>query len=452
MKSLCRLLSTTFLRGVLLTSSLASAQTFDKSACFAVEAIDRVWSGHRVAFDFVTKGDRQIVAYYDASRQMSVAYRESPTGNWSFQKLDSYLGWDSHNSVVIGLDEKGYIHIVGNLHVNPIVYFRSENPYDVRSLKRVEFMADKISESRMTYPEFFNDAQGHLYFKYRNGRSGSGNEIYNAFNAGSVSWDRLHQTPLVDGEGERNGYFWGPVLGPDGFFHLSWVWRETPVASSNHDISYAKSRDLISWETSNGKPLQLPMTLNSAQAVVPLPQKSGILNGHTPIGFDREGRPIISYQAYDKEGQSQLFIAINIDGEWRRHQVSSWKDSRQELDMTGALPTTLSVKKPAMTLDNGDIQVYATFENNRFAYNLDVDTLRVKSQSIVSEIPEALQPFDKPNDMPLYTAPAKRLEEKGTYFTGDKKFYLAWESLPPNRDKGRTFIPEPTTLTMHCIE
>ena len=90
-----------------------TAQTFDKTDCFEVEAIDRVWSGHRVAFDYVGKGDRQIVAYYDASRQMSVAYKTYPTGNWIFQKLDSYLGWDSHNSVVIGLDEEGFIHIVG---------------------------------------------------------------------------------------------------------------------------------------------------------------------------------------------------------------------------------------------------------------------------------------------------------------------------------------------------
>jgi hypothetical protein len=119
-------------------SSVAAAQTFDKAGCFEVEAIDRVWSGHRVAFDYVGKSDQQIVAYYDASRQMSVAYKPYPTGNWIFQKLDSYLGWDSHNSVVIGLDEEGYIHIVGNLHVNPIVYFKSENPNDVRSLKRVE--------------------------------------------------------------------------------------------------------------------------------------------------------------------------------------------------------------------------------------------------------------------------------------------------------------------------
>lgn len=429
-----------------------TAQTFDKTDCFDVEAIDRVWSGHRVAFDYVGKGDRQIVAYYDASRQMSVAYKPYPTGNWIFQKLDSYLGWDSHNSVVIGLDEEGFIHIVGNLHVNPIVYFKSENPYDVRSLKRVDFMADKETESRMTYPEFFNDADGKLYFKYRNGRSGSGNEIYNVFNTKNDAWQRLHDTPLVDGEGERNGYFWGPVLGPDGFFHLSWVWRETPVAASNHDISYAKSKDLVNWQKSDGTSLTLPMKLSNSEAAVPLPQFSGILNGHTPIGFDHKARPLISYQAYDENGDSQLFVARNDNGKWKSYQISNWKNSRQELNMTGALPTTLTVKRPAKLLDNGDVQVFADLDGTAYAYALEADSLDVKTKTTGSQIPQALRAFDKSNEMSLYTKAMKQLVTDDNFPTAGKRFYLAWEALPPNRDKGRTFIPEPTTLTAHCLK
>lgn len=451
-KGIRSLIRLTTLSLVMCSTAAVTAQTFDKSSCFEVEAIDRVWSGHRVAFDYVGKGDRQIVAYYDASRQMSVAYKPYPTGNWIYQKLDSYLGWDSHNSVVIGLDEEGYIHIVGNLHVNPIVYYKSENPYDVRSLKRVDFMADKETESRMTYPEFFNGADGKLYFKYRNGRSGSGNEIYNAFNTQSGKWVRLHDTPLVDGEGERNGYFWGPVLGPDGYFHLSWVWRETPVAASNHDLSYAKSKNLVDWQKSDGTPISLPMKLDNAEFAVPLPQHSGILNGHTPIGFDAKGRPIISYQAYDDKGDSQLFIARNIEGQWSSQQISNWEDSRQELNLTGALPTTLTVKKPARLLKNGDVQVYAELDGTVYAYNLDATTLRVKSSSTIPKIPEALQAFDEENDMPLYTKPLNQLLLHQYFPTADKKFYLAWEALPPNRDKGRANIPEPTTLRVHCLK
>ena len=80
-----------------------------------VEAIDFVWSAHRAFFDFVGKEDHQVIAYYDASRQMSVAHRES-NKPWRFQKLRSYLGWDSHNAVVVGIDEAG--HILSLIHIS----------------------------------------------------------------------------------------------------------------------------------------------------------------------------------------------------------------------------------------------------------------------------------------------------------------------------------------------
>ena len=64
-------------------------------------------------------------------------------------------------------------------------------------------------------------------------------------------------TPLVDGEGRGNAYFVGPTQGPDGVFHLTWVWRDTPEAATNHDLSDARSRDLVHWEKSNGAPLKL---------------------------------------------------------------------------------------------------------------------------------------------------------------------------------------------------
>jgi hypothetical protein len=120
--------------------------------------------------------------------------------------------------------------------------------------------------------------------------------------------------------------------------------------------------------------------------------------------------------------------------------------------MTGALPTTLTVKKPAKLLDSGDIEVYADLDGTSYAYTLDADSLKVKSESTGSQIPSALLAYDKTNDMPLYTKALKQLSIENNHPTAGKRFYLAWEALPPNRDKGRAFIPEPTTLTAHCLE
>ena len=113
----------------------------------------------------------------------------------------------------------------------------------------------------MTYPVFLKDSAGRLMLKYRDGGSGNGNEIYNVYDTATSTWRHLLATALVDGEGKRNAYFVGPTLGPDGFFHLAWVWRDTPDAETNHDLSYARSRDLVRWERSDGSPLKLPITL-----------------------------------------------------------------------------------------------------------------------------------------------------------------------------------------------
>jgi hypothetical protein len=101
--------------------------------------------------------------------------------------------------------------------------------------------------------------------------SGSGNEIYDVYDTASSRWSHLLAVPLVDGEGQRNAYFVGPTLGPDGLFHLAWVWRDTPDAETNHDLSYARSRDLVHWEKSDGAPLKLPITLANAEIVDPMP-------------------------------------------------------------------------------------------------------------------------------------------------------------------------------------
>ena len=47
--------------------------------------------------------------------------------------------------------------------------------------------------------------------------------------------------PLTDGQGLMNAYQSQPTLGPDGWYHLYWVWRDTPDCSTNHDLSYMKS-------------------------------------------------------------------------------------------------------------------------------------------------------------------------------------------------------------------
>ena len=107
----------------------------------------------------------------------------------------------------------------------------------------------------------------------------------------------------------RNAYFVGPTPGPDGRFHLAWVWRDSPDAETNHDLSYARSRDLVLWERSDGTPLKLPITLASAEIVDGVPVRGGMINNNTVTGFDANGRPVITYHKFDERGDTQVYLA-----------------------------------------------------------------------------------------------------------------------------------------------
>ena len=105
----------------------------------AVRTLDiaPVWSGHPVGFALLTSGKRQLVAFYDAERRMTVGSRGLHESRWQLVPLPSVLGWDSHNYVTLAVDHEGQIHLSGNMHCQPLIYFRTTRPYDITSFQRV---------------------------------------------------------------------------------------------------------------------------------------------------------------------------------------------------------------------------------------------------------------------------------------------------------------------------
>jgi len=68
---------------------------------------------------------------------MTVASGSIGSSKWQKTTLPNKLHWDSHNYVAMTVDKPGYIHVSGNMHVNPLVYFRSENPNDISSMLEI---------------------------------------------------------------------------------------------------------------------------------------------------------------------------------------------------------------------------------------------------------------------------------------------------------------------------
>lgn len=424
------------------------------SADIATIAIDNVWSGHRIKPYLLTQGDHQFVAYFDANRQMTVAYRYIGTP-WRYYKVDSWLGWDSHNYVTMQLDKKGYLHVMGNMHGDPIEYFRSSEPYNVRSLKRVPLMVDKSIEQRMTYPIFKLNKQGELIVKYRDGGSGNGNEIYNIYDTQQQAWSRLHDNVFLNGEGKMNGYFEGPTLGPDGFFHLIWVWRNTPNAATNHDLSYAKSEDLVNWFNSNGEPLSLPITLAQAEVIAPVPPFGGMINGNVKLGFDHNGQPLVTYHRYDENGDTQMYVARKDGKTWESTQISDWKGFRWDFSGGGSLGR-FKVKPQSPTVyDDKHISVIVRKNDDVMRFILDKDSLNTVKIEPADLYPTQLKSKTEKANRHMFKDNKIVMEHHVFKGVGEannsKQYYLSWQSQPGNRDRAHSYITQPSVLLLHEI-
>ena len=424
------------------------------------QAIDRVWAGNVANFDFLTEGSHQYIAYYDANRQMSVAHRKGPRAPWVYYKVDSWLGWDSHNYIEMALDADGHLHLSGNMHANRIEYFRTRYPHDVRSLKRVEVMVDPELEERVTYPRFLQSPEGDLIFKYRIGGSGNGNDIYLLYDTESRAWSNLYNGALIDGQGKMNAYVEGPKTGPDGRFHMVWIWRDTPNAATNHDISYARSPDLLSWEDSAGKPIPLPITFERSDVVDPVPPGGGAINGNVKLGFDSLERPIVAYHKFDPHGNTQIYVSRREDSGWVLYQVSEWEDFRWDFGGFGALPEVKVRLGTPEQLPDGTIRLPVQKEGNRLLFILDgrsLELLETKDApppfppllaDVVSSDEVSLDPRNQTGSKPAF----RTRSTGGFNDSPDEVFYITWEAQAAFRDQARETIPPPSILYLHHLK
>jgi hypothetical protein len=420
------------------------------------ELIDSVWSGHPVKFGFLTERGHQFIAYYDVDRRITVLGRALTSKVWTRMqppgvpiapgKRDSNVTlWDSHNTLRLALDRDGCLHLSGNMHANPLVYYRTRVPFDVSTLERIDRMTGE-RETRCTYPVFFNDAAGNLLFRYRDGSSGNGSDLYNRYDPVTRTWTRLINTPLLDGEGQRNAYAGEPTLGPDGRFHLVWVWRETPDCATNHTLSYARSRDLIHWENSRGQPLRLPITLATGEVIDSAPPGGGLINMTFQLGFDSEKRPVVAYHRYDAQNHSQIYLARPptepITTAWTQSQLSTW-DFKWAFSGGGSIAAEVGVGRPH-SIDSHTLQLdFSSIVAGSGRWNIDALSLARTAQ--LPPVPPTLPAF-----LSRLQSPTPGMEVQTLQSSAEgRRWVLRWETLGRNRDRARDFIPPPTELRLY---
>jgi hypothetical protein len=421
--------------------------------------ISSVWSGHPVRFDLLTHKDRQFIAFYDADRKMTVGQRNLHEdsfqlyrleGKWleARDRLSTDIAWDSHNSVTMAIDREGHIHLCGNMHVDPLIYFRTKDPLDVSTFERVDYMVGE-NEDRCTYPVFMTGPQGELVFRFRDGKSGNGVDYYNQYEESSNTWRRLVDVPILDGMDAMNAYARMPELGPDGRYHMVWMWRDTPDCATNHDISYASSTDLVNWQAGDGSALTLPITIKSTASIVdPVPAGGGLINMCQSLGFDAEHRPIVSYHKHGPDGNTQAYAARLEDGVWTYYQLSDW-DYRWEFSGGGSIGAEIRLGGATVRSDGHLSMTWWHLKKGKGIWKLDASDLKVVGAypEPDADLPEEIETvqLDYP-EMTVRTAAGR-----GDRPEGGERFMLKWETLPAHRDRPREEIPPASELRLFVL-
>jgi len=405
-----------------------------------------VWSAHPVGFFLLNDGDQQFVAFYDAERHMTVGVRDVEADQFQFVRLPQQTGWDSHNYITMAIDDDGFLHLSGDMHNVPLIYFRTERPRDITTFQKIPSMVGR-DETRITYPRFFRGPGGEFIYTYRQGGSGNGEQVYNVYDHQSQTWRRLLDQPLVTGEGKMNAYLQGPSRGPDGYWHLVWIWRDTYDCSTNHTLSYARSRDLIRWERSSGEPINLPITIATGDVIDPVPPRGGAINGNTRLGFDSQRRPVVAYHKFDDEGNTQLYNARLEEGGWKIYQTSRW-DYRWWFEGGGSI--IFEVRPQAVRVEGGRlVQDFYHVKYGQRRLVLDEETLL--------PVDEIDQPPARPAHLETVKSDFPGMEVRWAGASGRSsragvRHWLRWETLPQHRDRARDGdLPAPVMLQVYEI-
>jgi hypothetical protein len=257
----------------------------------------------------VSYGGHQYAAFWNTARHVVLARRESPSGAWSALEFSDYTNseGDAHNTISIGIcPGDGTLHLAFDHHGSTLHYRKSAagllaspstTSWATSSFSAVsDHLLGSSALTKVTYPRFVTEPDGKkLLFEARIGESGSGDELLWEYDADSHAWASLGEF-LNGTNASINAYPHGLSYTRGGTrLHVSWCWRETSNAATNHDLLYAYSDDHgRTWKNNAGvsvaKTGSTPVTRDSSGIKVwTIGQNRGLIN-QEHMAVDATGR------------------------------------------------------------------------------------------------------------------------------------------------------------------
>jgi hypothetical protein len=347
-----------------------SSQTVSHSCPFTIQRLAShdlgdAWAANTVNtvifrhHGILTSGLLQFTAFYAGESTLRVVQRD--LSNESIELFDltgEFNVRDAHNSISLGCDRQGYLHLTYDHHGTNLRYRRSMSPCNIQGWTD-ELGMTGVHEGKVTYPCFIlSPDDGPLMLLYRDGLWNKGTARIKVYDEAGQTWaDR--PTPILSGAEQRpwtsNAYWNHPVMGSDGSMHLSFVWRTDSIGAeqliNNINVCYARSMDNgLTWTTSYGRPYRLPITQVNAETVHPVSPGCNLIN-QTSMALDSRNRPHIVFYSNDPNGIPQ-YQHLWFDGRsWRHRYISQRKTA---FSLMGGGTLQIPISRPEIVMDRQD--------------------------------------------------------------------------------------------------
>ena len=324
----------------------------------------------------------QYAAFWNSARHVVVARRALPAGAWTRVELTDYTNSeaDAHNTISLGLcPGDGTLHLAFDHHGSTLHYRKSVGDLithpDSAAWTASSFSAvtgalvGATTVTQVTYPRFVTEpGGGKMLFEARIGASGSGDEYLWEYSAASHAWISLGR--YFDGTTDSiNAYPHGLTYGRGGTrLHLAWCWRETPDATTNHDLLYIYSDDNgRTWKNNDGATVATTGTSSATRSstgikVWTIDQNRGLIN-QEHLAVDDAGRVHVLL-SHLPDGQPD---DSNFDSARTKTQYFDyWRDPTGKWTRTAmGLPSIANFRGKLAISSSGD--VYAVLPDLRIA-------------------------------------------------------------------------------------
>jgi chitodextrinase len=370
-----------FLLFTILTASYAQVQQQKvEFATTPVHKIDGIAWATPIGTNMVTGS--QYWVYINASLEAVVAKKDKNGTLTTKTLMTNVANDDNHAEFSLGIDNDGFIHVIGGEHNSVPYYYVSKNPDDITDF---EFRGNDLSTggiqgTQITYQSFFRSNKGTLFVTYRN-------NVVEDFVTGARSialarYDtRTKKWTMIGGKnyqvtnqnctnitGEQSGivaFVWNPsgvgdmrpptgkcfsqahyqgyqlkiVFDQNNTMHVSYNMADSINMSSGQDVSkfmthlfYAYSPDEgNSWFKANGQQItNFPVTKATGDLVYkcipsgyvyPAVTSTGTMSNASTIMLDKDGIPMVMQYEYIAD-KTRMF----------RWNGSKWEDKSDYYD------------------------------------------------------------------------------------------------------------------------